>query len=758
MEYPHYLALRCIALCVLIPKAFAQGDGIILGGGVTTRSDVSKYANLALDLRDIRASSDANEMKGIYREGRNAMWQPGYSFRLRNLYSMIESASITIPDAMFHKYGLAGRSTSSDKLEAQKDFSEAVVENIIATGKGDLAADAVIALDMWLYASHLLHSGFLLCEKRSQADSPDSVDIGVSISTGGMDEFIALWIGKDQEPGDENGHGMYAWAERAAELFNARLSEASSNTKIKVLFQEGAAALSVEKACTKDNKKTAIQLWYVVSQIKTQMMVPLFQWLIFSVSKGNEEATAAYAKALVPQISQCRPTLFTGLQELLLDDGVQLARSNEILDLLRQSLDCFRIKCSDIGTWPTTAVECKDRPQGLRVAGFATSTDVSDVSGNIMVHSCAIHVSHCAYNLQINRLDLDIYQTGILGALNSFDYAAILYRYGKNSPKHRDSETDPFTLLSLKDLAFSADRRSSKYFKRFISYHSDRGNTYGHEAIEQALTNTGKWKDRSPKHRAEVIEYTAAFQILYLELIGLLQDAYTACEQADAAVGFQAAVNPLDKAAALFTGSMEGEDHRGSLKDGRLVFDLANELAYKFSTQTDQRYAKVNKEIDDLLYAAKGQLDAPDCIKVERTTIKLQKLVLIPLLQGLLEEAEKNAALSPTDDKASVIKGEVIALALLPEIHAVFPNDASVISKNMLVQDGGDLVEDGVQTVANVAGHFVSEGLDLSCSYLGHVAGKIEPCRNYGSSAKAQRWSTFALVTSVVVVAVLPLQ
>ena len=352
--------------------------------------------------------------------------------------------------------------------------------------------------------------------------------------------------------------------------------------------------------------------------------------------------------------------------------------------------------------------------------------------------------------LQLSRLDLDVYQLQILTSLGSYDYAMLLYKYGKNSPKYRDSESDPFRLLSLQELAVSVDRkRTSAFHKNFIDYQSKKNTEYGDTLIRNTLEGKGKWGSKT-ELRGKVVGLAASFHIVYLEVIAIFHDAFEACESTDdSQVGFIAEKNPLDQGAALFYGSMEGDYYKGSHRDGQFLFDLANDKAFQFGTQNNEDYAAVNAEIEDLLYAAKGQLDALDCIKVSNTVKAIENLMAIPLLQGVAQAAADNEVLSASSDEPSVAEGEVYALAVLPSVDALQPDSAVTMYNNLVLSEGGsDLVPDGSADVGDAVGMYVTEGLKLSCRYIGGNS-EVEPCRKFGGRSSAQqRWSLVTLALS----------
>ena len=323
-------------------------------------------------------------------------------------------------------------------------------------------------------------------------------------------------------------------------------------------------------------------------------------------------------------------------------------------------------------------------------------------------------------------------------------------------PLYRDSENDPFQLVALKDLATSTDReRAGDIFESFLAYHPN-DQFYADTAVMQALTKSGRWVNANNRQRAQVVALTSAFQIVFIELVSRLHDSFRACQDADSERGFEGEHNPLDEAAALLIGAMEGDTVNGSidLEDGQLLWNLADQRSFEFDTSTRQGVARVNYEIQDLLYAAKGELNALDCTKLEREVFKIEALLTVAISQSVMKAASESAGLPKTSTALSVVEGEVFALSILPLIYAVLPDAAANIEKNMVYKGSSvsTLVPDGAQSVADSIGEFHVKGLELSCNLLGGN-GNVQPCKNHGGfvgSSRERQWISITLLISTI--------
>jgi hypothetical protein len=355
-----------------------------LGGGITTRTDVKEYADLALDIRDIRtlaASGLESEVLGLYTEGLHSEIKPYVKHSLKKLNDDMATAVPRTPHYLFHLYGLSGLTSNVQLLNDQSHYADDFIRDIIGT-KLDLAADAILALSMYMYAAHLLFAGIATCQERTLADNPDLVPL----AGGGMDEFIALWIGTDQQPGSADGHSLYGWAEAVEAVYTPNGGEAVVNSQLKLLYIEGALALSLPHACTKDNTQTQQQLWNVATRITNEMARPLFQWLIFHLEEGNSEAVSLYAFALVPQLSKCRPSVYKRLKGNLIDRAVDFSKLDAIMEDLQEAFDCFGFSCQDFGFSNLEFnSKCGYTTSERVLAGFSPTSNVNAVSAVVVV-------------------------------------------------------------------------------------------------------------------------------------------------------------------------------------------------------------------------------------------------------------------------------------------------------------------------------------------------------------------------------------
>lgn len=715
-------------------SGFAVGNpGTELGQGIVTRVDVERYADIALDIRDFRTLLAVGDSKGallLYEEGSNSVIdaEKNTLFSLRQMSTGMQKlkTDARTPAYNYHLYGLADREVTPSNLEEHALYADAFVRPLIGQ-KSELAADAIVALHGWMYATHLLYNGLRTCELRSKADAPEMFKIG----GGGMDEFIAMWIGNDQTPSSDHGHSLYDLTQQAGELFNKVRpgdNEAPANTNIKLLYQEGAVALAFPNACSKnDRDDTFATLWLVTQRIISQMYIPLIQMLIHSIIQEDASGILLYSTALIPQISQCRPSIFKRLKEALLD-GTTSINSESAMSDLQTTYDCLGITCHDIGSYQVDAwPECDAIPIDKPLAEYVPTSHVHD-------HS---------------KIDLDVLQLGILTSLKSYSYAQLLYMYGRNSPNYRQSENDPYRVRSLMQMATSSTRKMAvPFYNEFIEYFNDE--YYADKAIQQALQKKGKWASGSPDQIKQLVVTTCAFQVLYMNVLTELADAVGACNKGDMLTG-EGGAHQWDEVAAFLIGSLEGGSEGGSvdLDDGQLIWNLANRRAFQFQTEDQTGFSLVNVELENLLFAGRAQSNVLDCANLAKSADRIQHLILIPVIQSTIRDAILNKGLNASSTKGDLAGGEAFALSVLPIVARYDEKAAQLIRENMEVKAGVPVVRDGPQEVANAFYQALDE-FGYSCTLVGSTP-QADACALEGGFANVKTEKSWSRAKSWVV-------
>eukprot|EP00934_Nitzschia_sp_Nitz4_P003694 Nitzschia sp. Nitz4//scaffold182_size44100//30858//33151//NITZ4_007258-RA/size44100-augustus-gene-0.26-mRNA-1//-1//CDS//3329539577//3684//frame0 len=726
------MKLQLSSALLLLTAVSVSSAGTELSGGIVTRTDVDYLADLTKDVRDITdymaaGSSGIDDALSIYVNGKNAEKSVGNKFTLASLSTTLSSqgTSSATPPFLFHLYGLSGRDSST--ISSYLTYADSFVRSSIAAGK-ESSGVAALVLNMWMYAADILFQGLSTCQKMVEADNPSQFTLG----TAGFDEFIALWIGTGSSAGSGNGDSLYALTEQSYALFGGDLDEDPVNTKIKSLYQEASSLLSVADFCTAEYSESPRKLWSISTQVLSQMQVPLIRMLVYSLVQKDTENTVLYANALIPQAAQCRPSAYKRLKEYVLVDSPRFDKITTILRDLQDIYACFGLSCSDVGDIvDTNSVNVPDCVAADDRAAMAEYTPTSDVN-------------------VIARIDLDVLQIRYLTAMGYFSQAKLWYMYGRNSPVETLNENDPFEYYSLADLAVASSRKvADPYYTAFITYHND--NNYADTLIRATIAGTGKWSSSmSVAQRSAIITETCAFMVVYMQFLTQMTDAVNQCK-GSSSEGEYDLTHPWDEVAALIIGSLEGTEEGGSLdtEDGQLIWGLSTRNAFQFQTENGNGYPKANSNLEDYLYAGKGEIDAAECDAFETTTKQIFQQTLIPLMQGVMRYAAANDGLDSTSESSGLALGEVYALALIPIMTLYDEASATIVAENMIYESGIDPVRDGAQVVADAIGSFaISAG--LRCGSLGSTS-DVNPCKNNGGSSAWGRSPTMWVmaVTSI---------
>jgi len=310
-------------------------------------------------------------------------------------------------------------------------------------------------------------------------------------------------------------------------------------------------------------------------------------------------------------------------------------------------------------------------------------------------------------------------------------------------------------------MAVSDRTNADPIFNNFVWFYDEKN--YADKTIQEALDSSNEKWGSSAQTRAHVIALTSMSQIVYLQTIGKLNDGNALCNATSSEnggitnVATQATIrHPIDEAAALIVGSMEGYVDGGSpdLGDGQLVWNFANRNAQQFGTTNAHGYAQVNAEIQELLFAAKAELYALDCESLSRITSRIESLIVVGIMQGILSVAihgdshkQRRASESSSgveDNDVRLAEGKVLTRAILPILADRTPSAAVPLQKAMLLehQPGAQYYSSNharPQIVADALGFALGAGLDLPCTYLGETP-EANPCLNnkHLSSATAR--------------------
>jgi hypothetical protein len=199
-------------------------------------------------------------------------------------------------------------------------------------------------------------------------------------------------------------------------------------------------------------------------------------------------------------------------------------------------------------------------------------------------------------------------------------------------------------------------------------------------------------------------------------------------------------------------GSLEGpgEGGSGDVQDGQLVWGLSTRRSFQFQTTNSKGYAKVNDQLDDLLFAGRGELDAFDCSQLATTTEKMKTLLLVPLMQSVLKYAMQNEQLRSDSTSADLALGEVFAMSLIPVARLYDQPSSEILEDTMIVRRSGyssasslTQTRHSAQVVANALGT-IAIAAGLKPQQIGSTQ-QADPCQTFScSSASSSHFGSTA--------------
>ncbi|KAL9190928.1 hypothetical protein ACHAXT_000634 [Thalassiosira profunda] len=688
--------------------------------GVTTLTDVDAISRIAFDVRDMASSLEQNDFlnaRRIYEEGKNSPQYDIYGNEQDEFLSLQRMAGKgnqgmfnEDPTYMFQVLGMGDIGQSiEDTIARHGAYADNYITELLNDeDTGTLGAQASTILIVSMYATHMLWDGMLDCFAVKNGYNPDADTTGRINPKKKFDDFIALYIGAGQTLApDWDGDMLYELAQAGGDLFDTTDTEgeASVNSDVKQLYQSIQRTLSEENYCTRDD--SIKMLWQLVNQIIARMYVPRVQMLIHSMKQEDQaHKVKVYALSIIPQLSQCRPSVHRKLKDYLLDKEYDRSDFERILALLQESYDCLGFSCEDVGAYKTDVVaECAGYDEDHPLASFVPKNDVRHLS----------------------KVDLDILAVDQLLKFPSTtknQMAQLYYQYGKAVVT--DDSSSSYNLMSLQDMSESVnDGQWSPYYNDYVEYYQTP--KFSDAAIMTAFDDEEGALDLHPDQREAYIVSLMRYNLIPEYMMGILGLALQTCRDEG---NKESPVKIWDAFAALYIGSLEGIKDGGSIDDdGVLMWSLANNRARQFNTETEGFQAVINDEMTDLLFAGQAELERRDCANFEKTFSRVLHLMLLPLIQSTIWYAIRNEDKGAGSTHEDVAIGEAVAFSVLPIVSKYDQNAAAVIERNMVRSQGVAPVAEGPQAVAN-AFYQILDDIGWGCDYVGR-AEEIDACEQY---------------------------
>jgi hypothetical protein len=657
-------------------------------------------AAFALDIEQMWTATTLELGLSAYTAGTSVLNGLSGNPTIKTLQEMSSLADTVMnEDMMFNFYRYARYEDADfDASLANADpwpYGDTVVTLALDATHGDdvkLAAEATIAMNMWMMIIHQLYEAERACETGS--DAPKYVD-----------SAVGLWIGEKQGEGlFETGYSLYSLAQDAHKLFGNPVGESPANANLMELFN---AAQAAAKSCTGTSSpgnpsSPRAKLRARNEEVIKGLSLPLLQMLLYYMSVQDTNFIELFSLSFVPQMITCNVDEFDYVSGELFQ-AKALQDSDDIkLKLLRNlaaGLSCLRYTCAEIG-------DVSNASESLQIIVQDICEDMDNDFDQSYLASYPISeggVGITEIN-ELSRLDLDLHQIEILMKANALSNARQIFEYGRNSRAVDYAQTQ--SLMTLQRL--SADpiiETSGLVYEGFdvVSF------------VTSVFDNSDPQYGSAPRlAKAEVVVRSIQTYCLYANIMARIQQALNSCDNTGSQAGYAASL--VDQAAALFVGSIEGSTSGGSdTNSGTMLLSLGKEICPFFSETCASHGDAVSNEFIMFSFASlQTWLLSNNCASASNIlNTNFQPMVPVPLIQATLKFAY-DASL-PGSNASSRAAADIIGRSIIPLVRAVSPTSANTLGQSISYQSVN--FDQVVDVITNSL-----RGMGVDCNAIGVMA------------------------------------
>lgn len=669
----------------------AQSSFLLLAGpaphGWQTESDVTAEASIVDDVIEVYEGSSVAERMNWYEEGHGQVGE----LTLASLGR--DAKNFSAYDPLFNYYvdcfldlGETVEEESTgifDKFPVDQ-YAHAIVTDLFDVPEDQssdgIETEAVLVTGLWMRVYHYLYQNIRLC-----ATSDDT-----RLMLRNIDKAAALWIGDKQTYGSNSvGVLLYNLAERTSIIFGQDGGESHVNTEFLSTLAKMKLSIEADECSAQSGTNTFgyNKMHRYVTDALRQMNILLVQRLIHFMETGvNKKFKELYLLAVIPQIRACSPSEYDYfLNNVILQKPYTLETLN--ISHLQKMYSCLGVTCEDIGSYSGGRVPQCDGANVEPLIPLAGYLPVSDVN----LHS---------------KADRDIRQMKILLDNGNIDAAKDLYIKGRNMVA-RDSTgySDPNTLQHLASgmdtYTFSEDK--SRLYNMFEEYYAN-DSEYANKLVLDAFDLFGV-QATVPRLLQTIVAPHFAVRSFF--------EAVDVCQNYR-----DRAALVFDQGVAVLVGSNEGKTVGGSA-DGESWFALAKEFCIEFNCD-DLANPPVDQMVLEMLRNGKNDIADGDCSSLLKTVDRIEELLTIPIIQGLLYHSEM-LRLDPSST-LHYASAQVFSKALLPLVNIAANVQAHIIQDTLSKPIGTPIDSSKVWVaIANVLVDTVPSGLDIgiTCTEIG---------------------------------------
>ncbi|KAL7554731.1 hypothetical protein ACHAWF_018259 [Thalassiosira exigua] len=676
---------------------------------------VGDRSAIAKDIEEIEERlkvNDFSEAKHYYTKGMNSKIYnqngiPTGEVRSISRFST-ESRNTMKGDPTYNLfvYGLADDNNEFLGRPASR-YADSFIEDLLYSESPE-AADAMVAITIWMQVAHSLHSAYGACKQSFLADgrSLDGRFLQSDDPALRIDEAAAYWIGDNQATGSSTkGHLLYALTETMGHEFEKipGASESTINSGIMDLLNKAKNHIAISRGCS-TSEDSHLKLKGIIDELIPFMAVPLLRSLLFHLSNDNAAMVKVYAVAALPLFSACSPSTFKELKDELIDHEVIKVEKLYIYSKIQSLYSCLGLTCDMVGEMLNDIdLRCDYSADTKSLAGYRYVADEETISAASRV------------DVVIAKVDMFI-DNGVNHFPESvetlFGTALDLYRYGEH-PSNRNS---------LSSMARDTNRDVVPAFEAFRRYFKFDDN-YADTLVTNAFQKKGVFENATIVQRKRFIAFALKYMVTYMAILEKLYDSVQSCKKDDREEGGTS----IDLAAGYYIGSLEGKNDGGSF-DGQLIFMLAMRMCVQFGTCTEANNARVNERIINLFYSAQGEVATGACGALARTVTKIENAMIVPLIQGVLFSARENAVtFNKGEGPEYYPEGYALSLSILPMISEANKDSARDIENVMTAFFPGlsatDIGANNYAKVHTAMQTALSEMPGIDCSQIGRLDG-----------------------------------
>ena len=335
-------------------------------------------------------------------------------------------------------------------------YADTFVSNLLLSGSQE-AANAMVAITIWMQVAHSLHSAYGACKRSFLTDGRTINGRSLQNSDPSLyiDEAAAYWIGDNQETGSYGeGHLLYALTEFIGGKFEDNPSgvESDINNRVISLFNQAKNHIAISRGCS-TSKDSHLKLKSIIDELIPMMAVPLLRSLIYYVSIDDPIMVKVYATAVLPLFSACAPATYYELKDELIDHSVIEIQKEYIYSKIQSMYSCLGLTCDLIGSPKIDDIAiCGDDVEWNSLAGYKYVTD----------HEIFNHASHIDVDMRKVQIFIENGMHHFDGSQEVlFGTAYDLYRYGQRPGNSVKGSLSSIARDTRKDVVpvFAAFRR-----------------------------------------------------------------------------------------------------------------------------------------------------------------------------------------------------------------------------------------------------------------------------------------------------------